>query len=196
MPAPAVVRSLNGLYSDVLHKPWATASAPIPQAWLSADTIERRSFLSHADFIAEYEEKNIPVILTDQTRGWASVVNKNWTPERLLSEYGEVSLEVFDEMVGPVEMQLDSFIKYCTDADGLDENPLYLFEPDFLQKHPKLAPLAKDYAVPQAFSEDLFSLLGEEHRPDYKWMLVGGRRTGAPFHQDPNATAAWNAVVH
>lgn len=72
--------------------------------------------------------------------------------------------------------QLDSFIKYCTDADGLDENPLYLFEPDFLQKHPKLAPLAKDYAVPQAFSEDLFSLLGEEHRPDYKWMLVGGRR--------------------
>ena len=31
-------------------------------------------------------------------------MNKNWTPERLLSEYGEVSLEVFDEMVGPVEM--------------------------------------------------------------------------------------------
>lgn len=53
-------------------------------------------------------------------------------------------------------------------------------------------PLAQ---VPQQFCEDLFSVLGESNRPDYRWLIMGPERSGSSFHKDPNATAAWNAVV-
>ena len=49
--------------------------------------------------------------------------------------------------------------------------------------------------VPQQFAEDLFSVLGESGRPDYRWLIMGPARSGASFHKDPNATSAWNAVV-
>lgn len=48
--------------------------------------------------------------------------------------------------------------------------------------------------VPEVFSEDLFAVLGPG-RPDHRWLIVGPARSGSTFHQDPNATCAWNAVV-
>lgn len=48
--------------------------------------------------------------------------------------------------------------------------------------------------VPRVFSEDLFSLLSDR-RPDYRWLIVGGQRSGSSFHVDPNGTSAWNAPV-
>ncbi len=38
--------------------------------------------------------------------------------------------------------------------------------------------------------QDLFHLLGP-HRPDFRWLIVGARRSGSTFHIDPNATCAW-----
>lgn len=55
--------------------------------------------------------------------------------------------------------------------------------------HPRSLP-----QVPEVFSEDLFSILGAS-RPDHRWLIVGPARSGSTFHQDPNATCAWNAVV-
>lgn len=49
--------------------------------------------------------------------------------------------------------------------------------------------------VPEQFPEDLFSVLGESARPDYRWLIMGPERSGSSFHKDPNATSAWNAVV-
>ena len=43
--------------------------------------------------------------------------------------------------------------------------PLYLFDKYFARKAPQLA---EDYTVPEYFSEDLFSVLGEEERPHYR----------------------------
>ncbi|RLN32567.1 hypothetical protein BBJ28_00012135 [Nothophytophthora sp. Chile5] len=32
-------------------------------------------------------------------------------------------------------------------------------------------------------------------RPDFRWLVVGPQRTGAPWHQDPARTSAWNSLV-
>lgn len=42
---------------------------------------------------------------------------------------------------------------------------------------------------------DLFSVLGEEIRPDYQWLIMGPIRSGSIFHVDPNQTNAWNACI-
>ena len=41
---------------------------------------------------------------------------------------------------------------------------------------------------------DLFHLLGPQ-RPDYRWLVIGPKRSGSIFHIDPNQTHAWNAVI-
>merc|ERR1711991_638140 len=41
---------------------------------------------------------------------------------------------------------------------------------------------------------DLFHLLGSQ-RPDYRWLVIGPKRSGSIFHIDPNQTHAWNAVI-
>lgn len=78
------------------------------------------------------------------------------------------------------------------------------------------------YSVPSFFRDDLFSLLTQvdnyktdtdhenkdiqqqqqqqqkqqkQQRPDFRWLIVGARRSGSSFHKDPNATSAWNAAI-
>lgn len=43
--------------------------------------------------------------------------------------------------------------------------PLYLFDKKFCKRAPQLA---KDFSVPPYFQDDLFSVLGEDKRPDYR----------------------------
>ena len=49
--------------------------------------------------------------------------------------------------------------------------------------------------VPSLFQDDLFSVLDNESRPDFRWLIMGPARSGSSFHKDPNATSAWNAVI-
>lgn len=50
--------------------------------------------------------------------------------------------------------------------------------------------------LPPQFSDDLFAAMGPENRPDHRWLIFGPARSGSSFHQDPNATSAWNAVIY
>ncbi|KAJ1566924.1 hypothetical protein HK096_011598, partial [Nowakowskiella sp. JEL0078] len=71
-----------------------------------------------------------------------------------------------------------------------EESPLYLFDKFF----PHRTSLANEYTVPEYFSEDLFKILGDQ-RPDYRWLIIGPKKSGSTFHIDPNSTSAWNAVI-
>ena len=87
-------------------------------------------------------------------------------------------------------MRLADFGEYAREA--LDEDPLYLFDKHFAATCPELE---GQYAVPPHFAQDLFSLLGEAERPDYRWLIMGGPCSGSTFHIDPNGTSAWNACL-
>ena len=34
-----------------------------------------------------------------------------------------------------------------------------------------------------------------QYRPDYRWLIIGPKRSGSVFHQDPNGTSAFNACI-
>jgi hypothetical protein len=38
-------------------------------------------------------------------------------------------------------------------------------------------------------------VLGPQRRPDKRWIIVGGARSGSAWHVDPNGCSAWNAVL-
>lgn len=45
------------------------------------------------------------------------------------------------------------------------------------------------------YETDLFKVLGETARPDYRWLVAGPARSGSLFHIDPNNTNAWNLCI-
>jgi histone arginine demethylase JMJD6 len=73
-------------------------------------------------------------------------------------------------------------------ASSRDENKNY--DVGSLRVHSKATSnLLNDYRVPDYFTDDLFSLVGERRRPPYRWMVSGPKRSGSGIHQDPLGTS-------
>jgi hypothetical protein len=176
---------VQGVYSDLLFQSFYCAAAPIEEAWLAVENIERRSAktLSLADFKRDFEGPNVPVIITDAIDDWAAM--DKWTDEYLAAECKSKTF-----YAGGFQFSMDKYFNYARTL--LDDQPLFVFDKEFATKVPQLA---KDYTVPEYFQEDFFALLGEEKRPDYRWLIIGPKKSGSGFHIDPNATNAWNGVV-
>ncbi|KAK9854449.1 hypothetical protein WJX84_003525 [Apatococcus fuscideae] len=135
-------------------------------------------------FRQHFEIPNRPVILTDVVSKWPAM--HKWSRKHLRKAFRNTRV-----IVGEYPMDFD---KYLTYMDGnADEMPLYLFDKHFADKAPSLA---QDYQLPPQFSDDLFAAMGEKDRPDHRWLIFGPARSGSSFHQDPNATSAWNAVIY
>lgn len=180
---PKPLLKIKGFYSDLLHRSWLCSTIDIDSSWLEVENIDRKSGLSIEDFKRLYERPNIPVILTDIVPHWPAYTK--WKDRKYLMD----AFRNHPVLVGDAPM---SFESYCAYADAQqDELPLYLFDKHFASSSPRLA---SDYTIPPHFSEDLFSVLGSA-RPDYRWLIMGPQRSGSTYHQDPNATCAWNAVV-
>ncbi|TVU24916.1 hypothetical protein EJB05_27381, partial [Eragrostis curvula] len=179
---PTRVPDIRGFYSDYLFQSWLCANMEMRHEWLARDNIERRRGLSVEQFIANFEEPNIPVLLEGCLDTWPAL--QKWTAEYLL----DVSAGK-EFAVGPVSMTLDRYFQYADKVQ--EERPLYLFDAKFAEKVPEMG---RDYEVPEYFREDLFSVLGEE-RPDYRWVIIGPAGSGSSFHVDPNSTSAWNAII-
>ncbi|DBA74433.1 hypothetical protein WJX77_011321 [Trebouxia sp. C0004] len=174
---------VQGFYSDLLYQPWHCTTVPLHSSWLKRDTIDRRTGLSVEDFKQQYELPNKPVILQNTIDDWPALLNWN-------SKYLKKVFKGNTILAGDYPMGFDNFLAYS--QRSRDEMPLYLFDKHFASKAPQLA---ADYKVPKYFDEDLFSVLGEAGRPDFRWLIMGPPRSGSTFHKDPNATSAWNAVV-
>jgi len=175
------------LYSDALFERWQCGTAAIPQGWQVFENIQRVSAatLSVAKFEELYEVPGRPVILADVVPQWEAF--QCWSEEKLCAQFGDTPFHV-----GGHEMRLRDFFSYAHTTT--DEMPLYLFDKSFAQCAPSLA---AEYQVPAFFApeRDLFAQLPPGYRPDHRWLIIGGTRSGSSWHVDPNATSAWNGVV-
>lgn len=171
--------------SDVLYQPVLAAKfdassmfASVRQAKGTIRRVDARNYASCADLPRE------PLILTHAIDDWPA--RRSWS-----------SLEAMCERIRPDALfraeaslcTLPTYLRYARHC-AQDDSPLYLFH-----AAPLPPPLSRDFAQPRIFDEDLFAVLGDEVRPDHLWLIVGPERSGSTFHQDPNGTSAWNAVV-
>ena len=175
------------VFSDALYFRHLGAHLPLDPEWLERDTLPRvdASAMTPHRFIQDFESINRPVVVTGLCADWPSTRGE-WRRDALLANHGDTKFTV-----GGYEMSLTDFYTY---GDGArDDLPLYLFDKNFCEKAPQLS---TQYKTPDIFADDLFALLGETQRPDYRWLIAGCERSGSSFHKDPNATSAWNAVVY
>ncbi|XP_057718851.1 arginine-specific demethylase JMJ22 [Arachis stenosperma] len=173
---------VRDFYSDYLFQSWLCANLEMKPEWLERDNIVRKRGISVEEFVLKFEEPNKPVLLEGCIDNWDAL--ENWDRDYLMQLSGDVKFAV-----GPVEMKLGDYFRYSDQVR--EERPLYLFDPKFAEKVPKLG---SEYEVPVYFREDLFGVLGSE-RPDYRWIIIGPAGSGSSFHVDPNSTSAWNAVI-
>ncbi|CAG8433090.1 10719_t:CDS:10 [Diversispora eburnea] len=86
---------------------------------------------------------------------------------------------------GYLPMTLESYVRYI--KLQRDETPLYIFDPNFIDRHPEMA---EAYEIPKYFQEDFFEVLTDK-RPPYRWIVIGPARSGASWHVDPAGTSGW-----
>jgi len=145
--------------------------------------------LSLRDFIEQYDRPCKPVIVTDALEDWPA--REKWTLEKLQARFQSTLFKTDEVCDGKkIKMPFDKYVQYF--KQQRDEDPIYLFDPDFADTAPDLL---TDYTVPPYFREDLLAVLGEEKRPLYRWWVIGPQRSGSCFHVDPYKTSAWNALL-
>ena len=83
-----------------------------------------------------------------------------------------------------VYLKMKHFLRYSETDAQYDDSPLYIFDSGFYKDRRKKKKqgqpntLLGDYQVPDYFSDDLFHLTGERRRPPYRWLVIGGARSG------------------
>ncbi|KAI9907115.1 hypothetical protein PsorP6_003342 [Peronosclerospora sorghi] len=122
-----------------------------------------------------------------------------------------------------LKMSFADYFQYAKNQH--DETPLYIFDEKFGEKMPSLLEdyRVEDLKVFQEDFLSIFTCkekYGKETltkgvkleaggkqvrkskklasgliRPDFRWLVIGPQRSGAPWHQDPVSTCAWNSLV-
>ncbi|KAI9271928.1 hypothetical protein BDA99DRAFT_501348 [Phascolomyces articulosus] len=172
--------------------------------WISpyVDTVPRIDVRStpKSEFIEKYEKQNRPAVLTHLTDEWPS--HSLWNEKYFLENYGSHMFKIGeDDDDNNVYLKMKHFLQYSETDAQKDDSPLYIFDSGFYKDRRKkkrqnqLNTLLGDYQVPEYFSDDLFRLTGERRRPPYRWLVIGGARSGTGIHTDPLGTSAWNALL-
>ena len=179
----------TGLFSDVLYRPFFCAHTPLSTYCKdipATNAIPLSQNLEAEDFAENWTDK--PFILSAPVKEWP--VHSSWSSDSLLEKYGDILFRA-----EAVDWPLKTYVEYMNDNE--DESPLYLFDRSFAEK--MMINTTKheqgDYWPPECFGDDLFAVLADQ-RPDCRWLIIGPERSGSTFHKDPNATSAWNAVLH
>ena len=183
-----------------------------------AGVIERISAkeVSQEDFDRRFAFSRTPCIITDAMDHWPCFMKKalnnnnydndndnprEWTIEKLQKRFPNERFKVGSDDDGyAVRLTMSEFQFYCDEEKNpdngckRDDSPLYVFDGSIFDKE-NTKELAKDFEIPEYFSEDLFKYVGHKRRPPHRWVVFGPPRSGSSVHVDPLATSAWNALI-
>lgn len=143
------------------------------------------------EFVKRYKDTHTPCIIRDIPTNWPAM--KKWSFDYFKERYGKCKFMVSaDERY----LKYDYFHHYINHkGHRKDDNPLNIFDFTFAEQGKKSRELLDDYEIPEWFSEDWLSCLGEDQRPPFRWLIAGPRRSGSSLHVDPVATGAWNTLI-
>ncbi len=142
------------------------------------------SSITAEEFYSHYLIPRIPLIITDASANWQAL--EKWTWEWLVTQYGEVQVELTDSLNEKQQARLSEYIAYIFNPDEypVKNGPLYLKDLHFGDE------LCDDYKTP-AFVDDWFADFPVHSRPSFRWFFIGPRSTGSPLHVDTSGTHAW-----
>lgn len=157
---------IRNIYSDVLYLPYLAAKYDANSIVTSssfANNIPRKDIQT----LTNIELGNEPCILTGAMKDWAAMsADRRWSIPSLAERFPATQFRA--------EAVLTSMSQYSAyhDACDADESPLYVFDPDFVEKtgSETATGLGADFAAPEPFRDDLFKVLGDE-RPNYRWLV-------------------------
>lgn len=162
-----------------------------------------------------FERQNVPAIIDGCTDTWDA---KALTWRALRTLYGHVPWRVSDTHAEM--LTLHTFTKYARTApEGLtDDAPLALYDSQFHTD--ERAALLDAVVVPPCFADDLYEYMDDSDeengnrnddassstdasttttavisRPPWRWILMGGARSGTGLHVDPVGTHAWVTLL-
>lgn len=116
-------------------------------------------------------------------------VPAEWAPAALVQRLGDCWFKVGEDAEEcAVTLPLGLFLHYA--ATTTDDDPLYVFDEHFEAEAPCLTRMYS----PPAELRTVPCMPPPNGAPD-RWLLIGGPRSGSALHQDPQGTAAWNAVL-
>ncbi|KAG0263471.1 hypothetical protein BG011_008764 [Mortierella polycephala] len=191
---------IQGVISELLHQQWLRSNMffghfypppPVPPTPAIGENrpinpivlIEDYTKMDQEMFYRRYGYPNRPVMIQNSgVESWPAW--EQWTLDALAAKYGDTPFRVANldsNEVPGFSLCFRDFLHYV--RYNRDQDPLYLFDPCFVE------------TVPKYFEFDFFSLLKGDSRPPYRWMLIGPQRTGAPWHIDPSGTSAWNTLL-
>lgn len=170
---------VDGIYSHALHQSWLCRNIDLESQCkgFHFDNIPRRdqNNLSNLEFIEKFELKNTPVIITGIVNQWPAF--HKWNSSYLAATCQGFNFRATSATAaGTASFTMQQYEQYAEQTN--EEAPLYLFERDFHS----ISTLQDDYSVPIYFAPevqprtDLFRLLGETRRPDFKWLVIGPAR--------------------
>jgi hypothetical protein len=161
--------AIDDFFSDTLFASQRARSLQIKPRWSAIDNIERvrAEDLSVEQFRERFEARNRPVVIEGASAGWRAT--QQWSVESLVAAFADQPMHARG-----IDMPAGEFVRYMQTTR--DEFPLYVFDKEFGAKVPQLL---DDYVVPDYFNDDLFALLEQNERPDYRWLLIGGEKSGS-----------------
>lgn len=184
---------IPGFYSEVMYKEWYLSQLDLDGWYHDTGHVPRirASEITLEQFRERFLKAGQPCVITDVVPTWPAAAK--WHPDTLVDQYCETLIKVNEYTADEVrvKMTMRDFLIYM--RENKEYKPLYVFDSSFQRRAPGLL---QDFGIPQYFWEDLFAALDEQHRPAFRWFLMGSARSGSPFHRDPNGTSAWNAVTH
>lgn len=138
----------------------------------------------------KFEKDGSPCVITNMANKWPA--SKIWTFEYMNDVYGNRKFVLEGD---DTQIKFKYWYHYAKhQRHRLDDDPIYIFDAQF-NTRPGTSDLMKDFTVPTWFEEDELSILPNDKRPPFVWIIIGIPRSGSSLHIDPLGTHAWNTLL-